>query len=222
MPPELYAQIDTACQEQGLVIYGALHPARTKAALLTSGTLILLGTAGGFWPAFTASAEHSDTQPDSIDRWSLRVVGHLAERFAARAYFPFGGPPFEPFVNWALASGRAFTSPSQLLVHDAVGLLTSYRGALHLDDEIAIPAPALATSPCIQCTTFACINTCPAHALVDEGPYQVAVCHEHLETIAGTSCLSQGCAARLACPISVGAARDPAQSAHHMRYFHPR
>lgn len=157
---------------------------------------------------------------DPIDRWSLRIVGTLAQQFDAVAHFPFGGPPHTPFVDWALASGRAFTSPSQFLVHDQVGLMISYRGALHFEDKIDIPQPPLEHSPCTDCTSFACVNTCPAHAMVDEQPYQVAACHNHLETNEGTVCLEHGCLARQACPISKGADRTSAQSAHHMRYFH--
>lgn len=217
MTDNRYAQIEQAAQTNGLMIYGAFHP---KDAQLNHGTLILLGTGPAFWAHFQTTTEWQDKQPDPVDRWSQRVVSNIAGRYSATPYFPFGGPPHRPFVAWALASGRAFTSPSQFLVHDSVGLMISYRGALHFDDEIDIPRPSLDRSPCFSCTTQNCINSCPAHAMVDEGPYQVAACHNHLETHEGNECLSQGCIARRTCPLSSGAQRDPAQSAHHMRYFH--
>ena len=34
--------------------------------------------------------------------------------------------------------------------------------------------------------------------------------------------MDNGCRARRACPLSAGADREPAQSAHHMKAFHPR
>lgn len=218
MTRDLYSDMDSAAQALGLVIYGAFHP---RQGLLQQGTLVLFGTAGAFWGQFTQTPEWQDGRADPVDRWSERVMSALADRFDATPYYPFGGPPYAPFVDWALASDRAFTSPSQFLVHDQVGLMISYRGALHLADEIPLPAPPLACSPCTSCTTQACLDTCPAHALVDGGPYKVAACHNHLETRDGGSCLAQGCLARLACPLSQNAGRDPAQSAHHMRYFHP-
>ncbi len=214
-----YSHIEQACQAKGLIIYGALHPAQQPVEQLSTGTLILLGTGQGFWPGFTASPEYQDGQRHPIDRWSYRVITALAERFDATAYFPFGAPPYTPFVNWALTSGRAFTSPSQMMVHDTVGLLTSYRGALHLASEIPIDAPPLGQSPCAHCTSKNCINTCPVQAMVDNLPYQVAACKDHLDSPEGHPCRSGGCMARQACPISAGAVRDPAQSAHHMRYF---
>ncbi len=217
MTRKLYSQIDAAAQAVGLSVYGALHPQRGP---VTGGTLVLFGTDAEFWAHVTQSDEWHDGAADPVDRWSRRVVDALASGFHATAYYPFGGPPHTPFVDWALASGRAFTSPSQFLVHDKVGLMISYRGALHFADEIDIPRPPLDCSPCLSCTTFACIKTCPVQAMVDDAPYQVAACHKHLETNEGRICLDQGCLARRACPVSQGAQRDPSQSAHHMRYFH--
>mgnify|MGYP000117167844 CR=1 FL=1 len=216
-----FALLNAEVQAQGLEIQGSLHPRQSPVATLTGGTLILLGTAGAFWPAFTGSAEYHDGGPDPVDRWSLRVVGSLALRFVATPYFPFGGPPYAPFINWALASGRAFTSPSQMLVHDQVGLMISFRGALHFDEEFDIPLPLLAKSPCETCIQKPCLTICPASAFTEGKPYQLQACHQHLDSAQGTNCMAQGCMARRACPLSLGANRDFSQSSHHMRYFHP-
>ncbi|APG45880.1 ferredoxin [Phaeobacter porticola] len=186
----------------------------------SGGTLILLGTGASYWAQFTASAEYLDTAPNPVDRWSSRVIGDLAYRLGATPYYPFTGPPYAPFVAWALASGRSFTSPSQMLVHDHYGMMISYRGALYFAYDIDLPTPPLAQAPCLSCADQPCLTTCPAEALENGGPYKLAACHDHLDTTAGTSCLSYGCRARCACPLSTGANRTPAQSAHHMRYFH--
>jgi len=213
-------QLSLMVQAQGLEIHGVLHPRRTPVTGLKTGTLVLLGTAGAFWPVFSASTEGQDNKPDPVDRWSTRVIGALAELVSAKAYFPFTGPPYAPFVNWALASGRAFSSPSQMMVHDQVGLMISYRGALHFDGEFDIPSPPLNRSPCDSCSDKPCLNTCPVGALVDGGPYDLEACHDFLDSDAGTSCMDQGCQARRACPLSSGANRDFSQSSHHMHYFH--
>lgn len=215
-----YADLESKAQDLGLMIYGALHPAKQPVAALSQGTLVLLGTAESFWPLFTQSPEYRDGTPDPVDRWSSRAIEDLAKTAGATAYFPFGGPPYTPFINWALASGRAFTSPSQMMVHDEVGMLISYRGALHFDQCFDIPPPVLAHSPCETCAAKPCLTTCPAHALVDGGPYDLAACHHHLDTPAGAACMTQGCLARRACPLSHGAGRCIDQTAHHMRYFH--
>ncbi|WP_211198701.1 ferredoxin [Ruegeria haliotis] len=217
--PVLFARVEKATQEAGLIIMGALHPRLSQAKQLENGTLVLLGTAGAFWPALKASPEWLDHQRDPIDRWSSRVIGQMAQDFGAQAYFPFGGPPYTPFIDWALKSGRTFSSPIGALVHDAVGMLTSFRGALHFVDEFDIPQAA-EQSPCVTCPA-PCTLACPVGALNADSFYDVDACHSHLNSVAGQSCMTGGCAARLACPLSEGAGRLAEQSAHHMKAFHP-
>ncbi|OIQ27630.1 MAG: ferredoxin [Alphaproteobacteria bacterium MedPE-SWcel] len=216
----LYQRLSDALAPLGLMIYGALHPEPVPVPAAARGTLILIGTGSGFWDALTAAPESQDGAADPVDRWSERVIGRLAATFGAQAYYPFTGPPHVPFVSWALASGRAFTSPSQMMVHDEVGMMISYRGALLFDETFDIPKPRLAVSPCESCAEKPCLSACPAHALVDGGPYKLAACHNHLDTREGAECMTSGCVARRACPLSIGAGRPPAQTAHHMRYFH--
>ena len=110
---------------------GALHLEPDEVPGYTS--LVLLGPAGpDFWPHVTAAPEFADGAPDPLDRWSLRVIGALASDLGARAVFPFDGPPWPSFTGWARRSGRAWSSPVGLLVHDTTGLMLSYRGALAL------------------------------------------------------------------------------------------
>ena len=216
-----YGQLDAALVPYGLMIYGGIHPRRVPVPEYDSGTLILIGTAPAFWDRLRAAPEGRDQAPDPVDRYSLRVLNSIARKHHAQAVkFPFDGPPYAPFIAWALASGRAFTSPSQMLVHDEVGMLISYRGALHFDETFTIPPPKYQHSPCKTCATRPCLSACPVHALVDEGPYKLAACHDHLDTAQGAECMASGCIARRACPLSDGAGRPPAQTAHHMRYFH--
>lgn len=211
-----FARVEQAALAAGLIVMGALHPRTTQAKQLEDGTLILLGTAGAFWPVLKAASEWHG--PDPVDRWSTRVIGRMAQELGAQAHFPFGGPPYTPFIDWALKSGRAFSSPVGALVHDTVGMLISYRGALHFPQEFAIPE-ANGASPCTTCPA-PCATTCPVGALNTHSFYDVAACHDHLNTPDGQTCMTGGCLARLACPLSSGAERDPEQSAHHMRAFH--
>ncbi len=219
LPPLMtYANVERAATQVGLIVMGALHPRPSEAKQLNDGTLILLGAAGAFWPALKASAEWQDGQPDPVDRWSRRVIGQLAQDMRGTAYYPFGGPPYAPFIDWALKSGRTFSSPVGALVHDTVGMMISFRGALHFADEFSIPSVSQ-SSPCTECPA-PCATTCPVGALNTHSFYDVAACHDHLDTKAGHSCMNKGCLARLACPLSAGAERQPEQSAHHMKAFH--
>lgn len=199
------------------------EPATERLALLGvardgGDSLLLLGPGAGFWPLFTASPEYADGAPDPLDRWSKRVIGGLAAAWGGTAVFPSDGPPYPPFITWALATGRIFASPVGLLCHDTQGLWCSFRGAVRLPGA---PAPEPAPSPCDACAGQPCRTACPAGALTETG-YDVAACHTWLDTPAGADCLDRGCAVRRACPAGANFDRSEDQSAFHMRAFHAR
>ena len=212
-----FGWVGRVAHQSGLIIMGATHPRISQAKGLDGGTLILLGAGSTFWPVLKSSPEWQGRDP--VDRWSRRIIGQIAQYLGAQAHFPFGGPPYAPFIDWALKSGRTFSSPVGALVHDTVGMMISYRGALHFAQEFTIPETNDA-SPCTSCHA-PCTTACPVGALNADSFYDVAACHNHLDTKDGQRCLSGGCLARIACPVSAGAGRAPEQSAHHMRAFHP-
>ena len=185
----------------------ALHP--------SIRSIVLLSPAAGFWTHFIQSAEYADRQPHPMDRWSRRVIGRIACDLSAKAYFPFGGPPYQPFLAWARRSGRAWVSPVGPLVHDTQGLLISFRGALGLTDALATTP---STRPCDTCAA-PCLNACPVGAL-GVAPYDVPKCKAFLDTAPGAGCMGAGCLVRRACPVGQSI-RQPAQLAFHMKAFNP-
>ncbi|TPE50526.1 ferredoxin [Amaricoccus solimangrovi] len=200
----------------GLVPLDAFHPGPDDGVPEGHGTLVLLGPGPEFWNVFSASAEYADGRPDPLDRWSARVIGGQAEALGGLALFPFGGPPWHPFIAWARRGGQVWQSPVGLLVHRTAGLFVSFRGAIALAPRLALPPPA--GPPCTACAA-PCRGGCPVDALGAAG-YDIARCHAHLDTEAGRDCLSRGCAARRACPVGAGA-REARQSEFHMTAFHP-
>ncbi|MBF9028833.1 ferredoxin [Rhodobacterales bacterium HKCCE3408] len=201
-----------------LDVLGAFHPDPADGAPEATGTLVLLGPREpGFWDHVTATPEFTDGAADPLDRWSARVIAALAVRLGGTALFPFGGPPYRPFLSWATRAGTAWASPVTLLVHHEAGLMVSYRGALALPERIDLPP--LPEKPCDTCDR-PCLTACPVNALTGDG-YDIAACHTYLETPPGQDCLTRGCAVRRACPVSRGYGRTEAQSAFHMRSFHP-
>lgn len=200
--------ISDAAGPDGLAVLGAFHD--------KGQTMVLLGpNEPEFWSVFTRSSEYLEKKEDPMDRWSRRVIGGLADAFGAEALFPFGGPPYHPFIGWALKSGRAWQSPVGLLVHDTAGMFVSYRGALLVPARLDLSPTG--SSPCEKCAERPCLSACPAAALTKDG-YDVPRCHAHLDN-AGTECLSSGCIVRRACPVGQNK-RLPSQSAFHMRAFH--
>ncbi|MBP1806793.1 hypothetical protein, partial [Rubellimicrobium aerolatum] len=206
-----------AAQAQGLVVSG-VSPLLPEDGLPTRfrSVALLSPDEPGFWPLVSASPEMADGEPQPLDRWSRRVIGRLACEFGTKAAFPFVGPPWRPFTNWARRSGRCWPSPVGLLVHDTAGLWISFRGAVALEEDVP---PVASARPCDSCEARPCLRACPVSALREDS-YDVAACHRLLDAPAGRGCLSGGCRVRRACPVGAGQ-RDPAQSAFHMKAFHP-
>lgn len=212
-------RIDRLAGAERLAVFGAFHPLPEDGAPPGTATLLLFGPREpGFWAHVTAAPEWRDGAADPLDRWSKRVLGALAATLGGQALFPSDGPPYWPFTTWALRSGRAWTSPVRLLVHDVAGLMVSFRGAIALGRALALP-PARSASPCESCAGRPCLAACPPGAL-GGGGYDLAACHGFLDRAAGRDCLSAGCLVRRACPLSRAYGRLPEQSAYHMRQFH--
>ncbi|WP_323763689.1 ferredoxin [Marinovum sp.] len=210
--------LEAEAQARHLRVLGGFHPGPEDGAPDGCATLLMIGPGEpAFWPAFQASPEYRDGAAHPLDRWSKRVLGGWAETLGARAIYPSDGPPYAPFIVWAKATGRVWNSPAGILVHDRAGLMVSFRGALALRERIALPpAPAC---PCEGCHK-PCLDACPVGAL-GVGGYDVPGCKAYLDTAAGEDCMARGCAVRRSCPLSQRYGRAEAQSAFHMRSFHP-
>lgn len=205
-------------RDTALDILGVVAPRPGDPVPPDCQSVILLGPhEPGFWAEFSASPEYQDGGPDPLDRWSKRVIGTLAQKLGGTALFPSDGPPYPPFFRWAQQSGRSWQSPVTLLVHDTVGLWVSFRGAIVLSATVVLEEPL--QMPCRGCDK-PCQTACPVNALTSDG-YDLVRCHSYLDTPDGQDCMIKGCAVRRACPVSQRYGRVEAQSAFHMKSFHP-
>ncbi len=179
-------------------------------------TLVLLGFTGGMqWPAFAGSGEFADGRPHPLDRWSVRVIGQLATAFGARALYPFGGPPWWPFQQWAQRAETLHPSPLGILMHPRFGLWHAYRGALLFAEVFPVPGRTSWTSPCASCAAKPCIGSCPAGAVTPSG-FDRAACAAHVASPQGIACRS-GCLARGNCPVAMPHRYGAQQATFHMR-----
>lgn len=209
-PEDRRTLIETAIAATGLAPRGwiavspedrlpTLGPGRPARALVLVGRL---GRRG--WRDFAASPEAGDRLPDPLDRWSARVIGDLAAAFGGHALFPFAGPPWWPFQDWARRAEGLARSPLGLLIHPEFGLWHAYRGALAFADGVGpIEPPAPVAGPCESCAGRPCLTTCPVDAFSHDG-YDTARCLAHLESPLGALCRTDGCRARDACPVGRG------------------
>ena len=223
-PAPSFDAIVAAIEAEGLACRGAFHVAAADAVPpfgdgSRAAILVLVGNAGpGMWSAFAASEEASDGAPNALDRWSRRIVWYLAQRLGGAAHFPFGGPPWLPFIRWAQRAGPVYPSPIGPLVHPDHGLWHAYRGAIAFRQHFDIPPRDDRPSPCETCADRPCLSACPVDAFSENG-YDVDGCVAHIASAAGVRCLGAGCLARHACPIGRDGAYGAPQAAFHMRAF---
>jgi hypothetical protein len=218
-----YAGVCRSVEAGSLTPRGAFHPvAADEVPAMADGrdarTLVLVGVVGrSSWDGFQAADESRQTS-DPLDRWSRRVVTGLAAELGADALFPFGGPPFLPFIRWAQRAEDVYPSPIGPLIHPEYGLWHAYRGALAFSQSIALPPKHARPRPCDTCVDKPCLATCPVGAFSGTG-YDVSACVEHIDGDRGADCLGGGCLARRACPVGVAYQYTPEQMSFHMRAF---
>ena len=157
-----YATIADFAESQGLAARGAFHPDPADNVPgppdgHPAGTLVMLGWTGGRqWPAFAASPEYRDGNRHPLDRWSRHLIDGMAERFGARALYPFDGLPHLPFLRWAQRAEAVTQSPLGLLIHPDWGLWHAWRGALALPSRLDLPPRDNRPSPCTACSGQPC------------------------------------------------------------------
>lgn len=181
--------------------------------------LLLFGNTGSsLWEAFSRSAEYRDHRPDPLNRWSERIGRELAAAFSARALFPFGGPPYRPFLRWAKKAENLQNSRLGMLIHPQFGLWHAYRFALALDAPLAGAPSAAAEGICRRCRLQPCLRACPVNAFGEAG-YDVESCFRYLQSNPESKCMAEGCQARVACPEGAAYRYAAPHAAFHMRAF---
>lgn len=187
-----------------------------------AGVVWMVGAVGsGFWPFFKASPFFRDGLGDPLDRWSQSIGEELATRFGGRALYPFEGPPYYPFQQWADRSEATHSSRMMLRIHPRYGLWHAYRFALALPaplppqkTSVQPPAPDL----CARCSDQPCLQACPVQAYTGDR-FVVDACAGHLRTEQGKTCMQTGCLARQACPVGGDFRYTAEHAAFHMRAF---
>ncbi|MCB5201005.1 4Fe-4S dicluster domain-containing protein [Neorhizobium sp. T786] len=214
------SEIATALESVGIFMRGVVRFDEGEGPELEDGdaarSVVLLGNVGGsIWPAFALWRENY-TGPDPLDTWSKAMIGPLARKLSATAYFP-SDPPYQPFQRWALQAEDLKPSPLGILLHPRYGLWHGYRGALGF--SFAVDCPPAEMEPVTELGSWdeACVTACPVAAVTSAG-FDVAKCRAYLQSEAGqATCMVSGCASRNACPIGAEFRYPPDQLRFHMR-----
>ena len=215
-----YARLEKIVGDAGLICRGGFHPEPKDGVPVPAETVVLLGNAGpAFWQAVLDSLSGEDKNAaNPLDRWTRRTVYKVAADVGGIALFPFDGPPYLPFQQWARRADAVDFSPLGPLIHPDFGLWHAYRAALAFENRIELPERDPRPSPCETCADKVCLSTCPVAAFGRYG-YDVRLCTDHLKSAGGLDCMDLGCRARRACPIGHDYIYPPAQARFHMEAF---
>jgi len=213
----IYKELGDALTPQGFILRGGFRlNTEDKESLGKANTLVMIGNGGAaFWRHFD---EERPDLSNPMDHWTGQTLSGFADIFGARAIYPFEGPPYYPFQQWAQRCEPVYPSPIGPLIHPKFGLWHAYRCVFLFDEEFDVPALESTPSPCDICLEKACLNACPA-GVFDNGGYDVPACTTHLKASEGTDCMGFGCVARRACPIGQKFTYAPEQAQFHMEKF---
>ena len=224
--------IRQALAERGLHLRGGWRPDPQvdRLPLLpgggSAGMVWMVGVVGaGHWADFSASSFFTDGQPDPLDRWSKAIGNELAARWGGVALYPFSGPTYWPFQQWASRAEPLQNSPLLLRIHPNYGLWHASRVAVALPDASpailavpVVPPPSVLGSLCLQCDGHPCLQACPVAAFGGDS-YHVESCLSWLHQAGSEPCMQQGCLARRACPVGAAYRYPAALASFHMKAF---
>ena len=146
------------------------------------------------------------------------MASAVAGELGLEPLYPFEGPPYHPFQQWAKRAEALEQSPIGVMMHPEIGLWHSYRFALAGSNLRRDDQPLSTPSPCQTCVDQPCLHSCPVDAF-DASGYAVDRCAEYLNDTPAARCHQQGCIARYACPVAPELRYDAAQGRFHLQAF---
>ncbi|MHA7776134.1 hypothetical protein [Roseibium sp. M-1] len=218
------AALNEALAAAGFFCLGGFVPkAEDDIPALSDGrvtqTLLLIGSTGpSIWPVLTASPEYQDGKADPLDRYTKRTLLAVADPFGFEALFPFEGPPYHPFQQWALNCGGFSRSPMGVLAHRHFGPWAGFRAVFLVPELLAGLTTPPGQGPCENCTAKPCLPACPVEALSLTSGYDVPKCRDYLAASPEAPCRT-GCLARRACPVGDAYRPGPDMGRFHMDRF---
>ncbi len=161
-----------------------------------------------------------DGDLDPLDRWSKRIGDLIAKELSAQVVYPFEGPPFYPFIEWAKCCETLHTSKMGFSIHPDYGLWHAFRFALLMPTlKKRLEIPSETKNPCSACSSSSCLTQCPVNAYTEKG-FDADKCFNHLHQNENNTCLTHGCIARRSCPEGASYRYLPEHAEFHMTAFY--
>ena len=184
-------------------------------------SLVMIGNLGGrFWQYFDRRKYGHYDNP--LDSWTKDILTPIGNKYGGKLVYPFEGPPYYPFIVWAIRSEGLSNSPLGMLMHPQYGLWHAYRGALLLEEECIFKVRAEDIHPCDTCLEKPCLRACPVGAFKEGSEFDVKSCRDYMNSSLENDCMDNGCKARKACMIGVEYQFGRDQLRHHNLYFSGR
>jgi ferredoxin-like protein FixX len=214
--PFSFSDLTSSLNANGLELLGSFTPDRQDGwfpeRARQPSTIALVGNVGSrMWPHFDAARQKAADL--TLDQWTEGVIEGIASDFGLDAVYPFKGPPYHPFIQWAKRTGQLFSSPIGLTIHPDYGLWIAFRAALLIDHPVDDGGQA-ADHPCEACEEKPCLSTCPVGAFAKDG-YDFQVCLDQVAT-PNNACREGGCLARIACPVARALRYEKPHAVFHM------
>lgn len=227
----MLAHLEKSLSKQGLLIRGGFNLTEKELDVFpelneNTQSLVMIGVAGSsFWPMFEQSEEYRSYlkgESDPLDRWSKRIGDQIAVELSGQAVYPFSGPPYYPFIQWAKRCETIHSSKMGFSIHPEYGLWHAFRFALLLPDtyvELETKIPTHIESPCLSCSDSPCLNNCPVSAYTETG-FDPDACFNYLDQNEQSECRTHGCIARRSCPEGAEYRYVPKHAEFHMTAFY--
>ncbi|MGI9434126.1 MAG: hypothetical protein ACR2Q4_04735 [Geminicoccaceae bacterium] len=217
--PVFFESLLSKLQDKGLYILGKFPVDADETVLPDApaqpAEIAIVGNVGSsIWSTFEAQRRQ---QPDlTLDRWTKETIDGIFGPLGIRTLYPFEGPPYWPFTQWAKRTGNLFSSPIGITIHPTYGLWHAFRAALLFErsSDFDDCPRSESENPCDTCADRPCLNTCPVAAFSERG-YDFGACLDHIAT-PSNACRQGACLARAACPIGRQYHYEQEHAAFHM------
>lgn len=166
--------------------------------------LILIGHGGRqFWQSLSATDAVISTEAGNhpVDDFTVSIVRQFFESECSGADYEimYPGAYTVSLQELGKLAGWHHASPFMVGINATFGSWFAYRAMILANTNLPTSTPVKTTSPCHDCSSKICIQSCPAQAL-DGGEFHLLKCVSYRQ-LENSRC-KETCVARVSCPVA--------------------